>query len=107
MGSVLSDSFLSLSCKHYLLLSCCSETHPLIISFNTMSQQELDEITKEEDLEWLNIKEESILFNESFLSNKHNDLEEEKEAEKEDDEISEKTVKEENKVQVETLLKLM
>ncbi len=61
---------------------------------------DLEDSTKEEDLEWINIKEESILFNEAFVSNKHNELEEEKEAEKEDDEISENLkLKEESKVQ--------
>jgi len=34
------------------------------------------ESTREDDQQWLNLKEESIIFNESFVSSKFNDLEE-------------------------------
>jgi hypothetical protein len=63
-----------------------------------LSDSEL-EATKEEDEEWVSIKEESILFNEAFVATKYNELDEERENEKEDDELlAEKASKEENKV---------
>jgi hypothetical protein len=60
------------------------------------------EATREEDQDWLLLKEENLIFNEGLVSNKFNDLDEEKEfdEEEDDDEIAstQNSTKEETKV---------
>lgn len=53
---------------------------------------------REEDQEWLSLKEESLIFNEAFVNSKYNDVDENKEQEDDEEDESDKVSSIENKV---------
>lgn len=53
---------------------------------------------REEDQEWLSLKEESLIFNEAFVNSKYNDVDETKEQEDDEEDDSDKSSSIENKV---------